>query len=197
MISVFLSPYSQTPGEKPYQTEHKKGRKLLTFGIKALYGLDILPVIGYDIHGKPYFPHREDIHFNISHCEGLVVCAISDAPVGVDVERIAPVSDNLPKRVLSEEELDQLSRLPKESPEYLEKFYRFWTLKESAVKQSGKGLSQELRDISFRLDEDREIRCSQPNLHFLQKKLVGNYILSLCSSQPIRGDEIGEYRLEE
>lgn len=195
MIAVFMSVCPKTPAEQKYRTEHKKGLELLAFGLKTLYDIHDMPMISHGTHGKPFFPYREDIHFNISHCDGLVVCAISDAPVGVDVERIAPVSGNLLKRVLTVEELDQLSGHPRDGGEYLEKFYRFWTLKESAVKESGKGLSQEPRDISFRLDDG--IECSQPQLHFWQEKVEEGFILSLCSGWPIPAAEIREYILEE
>ena len=190
MISVFMSAYPQTAAENQYQTEHQKGLELLSYGLKALYGLDFMPVIGYGTHGKPYFPYRKDIHFNISHCDGLAACAISDAPVGVDVERIAPVSENLAKRVLTEDELNQLPCRQKNSSEYLEKFYRFWTLKESAVKHSGKGLAQDLRELSFRLDASGVVSCSDSQLHFCQRKIGTEYILSLCSEQVPRVEDI-------
>ena len=195
MISLFMSSCPQTSAENKYQTEHQKGLALLAYGLKTLYGLDSVPMIGYGVHGKPCFKYRKDIHFNISHCDGFVACAISDAPVGVDVERIASFSENLLRRVLTQEEQDQLFYHPKDSPEYLEKFYRFWTLKESAVKQSGNGLSQELRDISFRLGDG--IGCSQPQLYFWQKKVTESHILSLCSERPISAEEVAEYILEE
>ena len=43
--------------------------------------------IDEDSCGRPFF---EDIYISISHSEEFAVCAISDSPVGVDIERIRP-----------------------------------------------------------------------------------------------------------
>ena len=196
MIAVFISRYSQGTAENQYQTQHEKGLELLACGLKKLYGLESLPMISCGAYGKPYFKYRKDIHFNISHCDGIAVCAIAGASVGIDVERIAPVTDNLAGRVLTAEELGQLSREPKDSPEYLEIFYRFWTLKESAVKQSGQGLARDLRELPFHLDASGTVCCSDRQLHFYQKKIGGEYILSLCSEQSVSADDISWNGLE-
>lgn len=50
--------------------------------------------------GKPYFAGHE-AEFSLSHSGEWVVCALSDAPVGVDVERIRSVSERLWGRFLA------------------------------------------------------------------------------------------------
>ena len=40
----------------------------------------------YLSNGKPVLANEPDVHFNLSHSGNLAVCAVSDHPVGVDVE---------------------------------------------------------------------------------------------------------------
>ena len=63
--------------------------------------------------GKPRLRDFPDVHFSMSHTDGLVMCAVSDRPVGCDVERIVPLDDDLAREIGSIEA---------------------WTLKEAAFK---------------------------------------------------------------
>ncbi len=48
-----------------------------------------------NIYGKPFFIYNPYIHFNISHTGNYVVCAISDEPVGIDIELIKPIEHKI------------------------------------------------------------------------------------------------------
>lgn len=56
-------------------------------------------VISEETGGKPRLRDFPSIHFSLSHTDGLVMCAVSDHPVGCDVERIVPLDDDLRKAV--------------------------------------------------------------------------------------------------
>ena len=80
-------------GQK-HRTEHKAGTELLAVGLRELYGMELNRAgLSYGQHGKPYLRNHPEIHFNISHCEGLAVCVFSDTETGVDVERIREVKE--------------------------------------------------------------------------------------------------------
>ena len=65
-------------GQK-HRTEHKAGTELLAVGLRELYGMELNRAgLSYGQHGKPYLRNHPEIHFNISHCEGLAVCVFSD-----------------------------------------------------------------------------------------------------------------------
>lgn len=51
--------------------------------------------------GKPYFVNHA-VEFSLSHSGMWAVCALSNAPVGVDIERIRPISERVWKRFLAE-----------------------------------------------------------------------------------------------
>lgn len=50
--------------------------------------------------GKPFFPDRADIKFNLSHSGEYAVAAVSDREVGVDIEWIRPVNPRIADRYL-------------------------------------------------------------------------------------------------
>ena len=104
-------------------------------------------IILTDNNGKPYIPDCHT-HFNISHCENMLVLAFSDKEIGIDIERIRPISLNILKRFYSvEEQKYVLGYIPTkddfqmcENEEILKKFYRVFTLKEAICKKSGIGI---------------------------------------------------------
>ena len=88
--------------------------------------------------GKPELAAHPDIHFNVSHSGSLAVCAVSDAPVGVDVEHSRKILWGVVRRFFRPEEQEWLER----SPDPDRDFTRLWTRKESFLKRSGEGLSR-------------------------------------------------------
>ncbi len=101
------------------------------------------PAIVYTDKGKPYLPDHPDIHFNISHCPRGCVCAVSDKPVGVDIQDIRPFSQDIANRCCSAEEL----LLLKQSADPTVYFTRMWAMKESYLKMTGEGIAQSLPTI--------------------------------------------------
>ena len=47
--------------------------------------------IAYGEHGKPYLAAHPQLHFSLSHSGDWAVCALDDAPVGVDLEQLREV----------------------------------------------------------------------------------------------------------
>ena len=104
--------------------------------------------------GKPYFKNNKDIYFSISHSKNLVGVAFSDKEVGFDIQVVKRVTDNLFKRVLSEEELAAVgaklceptvgasSKSPIESI-----FFYNWVKKEAILKRDGTGLVNDMINI--------------------------------------------------
>lgn len=66
--------------------EHKLSKILLAYVLVHFYGKsEPLPSTEVTDSGKPYLSDRS-LEFNISHSYGKVVLAISDKPVGIDIE---------------------------------------------------------------------------------------------------------------
>lgn len=98
--------------------------------------------------GKPYLVSEPGVHFSLSHSADWAVCAISDHPVGVDIERCEPGRRDVASRFFHKEEVRYLNTLLPSARD--DAFYKLWTLKESFVKSTGRGLDLPLR--SFWID---------------------------------------------
>lgn len=168
--------------------EHRLGRRLLAMGLDRLYNFSVAEkqidsVLEIGLNGKPYLPDHPDIYFNISHCDGLVVCAFDSHPIGVDAELPGYFAEVLINRALSESEKGFLQRTGDTLPLRQEWFYRLWTLKEAYVKRSGQGVDTDLTKFSFSFDESGSwlhVSCSDPLVSCFQQKLSQGQILSLC-----------------
>lgn len=108
----------------------------LLAGALAFHGIGKLPEIARTAQGKPYFPALPWLHFNLSHTAGWSLCALSDAPVGVDVEALRPRREGLWRHCLTDGEYAAFLAAGGGWPE----FYRIWTLKEAWCKYTGQGL---------------------------------------------------------
>ncbi len=105
--------------------------------IKKTFGIDILKQeIDYGEFGKPYLLNHPDIHFNVSHSKNMVVCAVCDTPVGVDVEKIREYKESLARRISSDEEFLKIESSENKALEFI----KLWTKKEAYLKFSGTGI---------------------------------------------------------
>ena len=90
------------------------------------------------------------LRFNLSHTEGMVICAITlENDIGCDVEYIGRDNDVLAiaDRYFSPQETRELFSLPENAQR--DRFFDYWTLKESYIKAWGLGLAIPLDDFSF------------------------------------------------
>lgn len=106
-----------------------------------------LPSIVRTEDGKPFFPQKPDLHFNLSHSGGLALCGVGEVPLGVDVEQVRPRREGLARYVLSEKEFDWFTLQGGDWGS----LYTLWTLKEARVKCAGTGLRQAPRTIGVPL----------------------------------------------
>lgn len=115
-------------------------------------------------HGKPEIaspPGFEWLRFNLSHSGGLVTCAVCrDRDVGVDVEDTerSSATQDIATRFFASTEVAALSALPNVAQR--QRFFIYWTLKESYIKARGLGLALPLKKFAFVLDNDGTISIS-------------------------------------
>ena len=111
-------------------------------------------------YGKPRIAgEATQLHFNLSNTRGLVVCAVSKKhhALGVDAENVRRDSETvaIADRFFSPSEVRALHAQPHDKQR--ERFFSYWTLKESYIKARGMGLAIPLGDFSFELDAGRDI----------------------------------------
>ena len=100
-------------------------------------------IFDWNEHGKPFLRDYPDIHFNLSHCKNGIAVAVSDQPVGIDIESYREVSDSLIRYTMNEEE----QRIIRESDDPVRTFTEYWTNKEAVFKLRGTGITHNLHEL--------------------------------------------------
>ena len=111
-----------------------------------------------------------DYQFSISHSNRVVAVAISNQPVGVDVEKVTlPKTERILDKVLSNEELNEYNLASERKKSYI--FTRFWTKKESIFKMMDKK--------SFLLENPKTFDMPVETKHLSQNG--EDFMLSICA----------------
>ncbi|MDO4316508.1 MAG: 4'-phosphopantetheinyl transferase [Oscillospiraceae bacterium] len=104
---------------------------ILRLALREQYHWRELPEIRLSPRGKPCFPEHPEVHFNLSHTSGAVLVGLSDQPLGVDIEKIRPVSRRAARRLAGVTDG--------------EVFFQSWVRREARVKRGGAGIGTMLR----------------------------------------------------
>ena len=122
--------------------------------------------------GKPVFAERTDVYFSLSHSGRYILCAVSGAPVGADVQTPRNTRLTVARRFCPAEQA-WLSSLPE--AERQAGLFRLWTRKEAWVKAvSG--------ERTLALDEADVLR-GVPGLTFRDYRLPGGVFAALCTAE--------------
>ena len=114
-------------------------------------------------YGKTYISNYENIYFNLSHSNKIVLCAISDREVGVDVEYIDPTIDlNIAKNYFFRGEYENIMNAENRSDE----FFKYWVLKESYMKYTGLGFHLKLNSFTIQIKDEIKLKNDQKNIKF-------------------------------
>ena len=149
-LDAALAEISEQRREQAVKYKHELGQRLcvlayqlLKQGLSEVYGIEENPVFEYNEHGKPSIVGHPEICFNLSHCKEAAICAISDQPVGVDVESVRSFNESLVRYTMNEDEIRQIES----SEDQAVAFIRLWTMKESAMKLIGTGISNDMKHV--------------------------------------------------
>lgn len=106
-------------------------------------------------YGRPEIANNmlvhEGLQFNLSHTDGLAVCAVTcKMEIGIDIEKHRRIDDLevLTRSVFTESEATDILSM-QETAIREQRFYEYWTLKEAYIKGRGTGLSLPLQKFSF------------------------------------------------
>jgi 4'-phosphopantetheinyl transferase len=146
--------------------------------------------------GKPEIVSNQNpsrLRFNMSHCDGLVLCGITISnDIGVDCENVDRQFnlEQLAGRVLSSRERDYLNSVPLTVQKRT--FVRLWTLKEAYVKARGLGMALPLQKVSFdlctmsriKISFDHEIGDHSESWQFSQPELSEPFVAAIAVNLP-------------
>ena len=123
--------------------------------------------------GKPKLL-QNGLFFNLAHAQEMAVCVISDQQVGVDVERRDRMEGKeqsrklqIAKKILTPEEW----KLWEKAGCQTEELISVWTKKESYVKMTGKGLTENLTTVD-----------TLSNAFYQQILVDDGYVISVCTA---------------
>lgn len=182
---------------KKRETAQKKTLSgiFLQYGISKVSGIDITQIrYGYGEQGKPYLNvdnHEGNLaflpEFNLSHSGRYAVLAVSDKPVGIDIEKMKGNRLAVAKRCFHKKEYEDIMAQPDEASRNY-RFLEYWTMKEAYVKWTGDGLrlpfdsftiTRENAGFSFTEGEGSGEKVWFTTVPFEE----GRYAVSICSKE--------------
>ena len=139
--------------------------------------------VAYRQGGKPYLTKYPDIHYSLSHSGEYVCCALGDSPLGVDIQKVTDCPKGVAPRFFTKEDNRRLDACS--GDEGKELFFRMWSIKESYVKLTGKGLSGGLSGFEIDWKGDRVLEAGKCAAYFREQKKVAGYAFCVCAGEPI------------
>ena len=94
-----------------------------------------------DDKGKPVCKNFK-IELSLTHSGDYAACAISDVPIGIDIQKIVPYNPRVAGKVCSKAELEAIEK----SGDRAAEFIKLWTKKEAVLKMQGTGFNQSIKD---------------------------------------------------
>ena len=121
----------------------KKKEKIGSYLLKKKY----IKEYKNEDNGKPI---SNNLFFNVSHSDGIVVLAITkDSPIGVDIEKVRNQYASLIEKVCSKEEEQYVNDS--------KTFFKIWTSKEAYLKMTGEGLVKDLFKVPSLIVKNSQI----------------------------------------
>lgn len=131
--------FSEICGEECRREQSAAAWRLLKKMIKQEYGrADVVPC--FNENGKPML---DFCCFGLSHSGRYAACAVSDKPVGTDIQKRHPVKRRKAYRLFTAEESEYINADNTE-----ERFFTLWTMKEAYIKAKGKKLA-DIRNVNL------------------------------------------------
>ena len=152
---------------------------LLRYALFKEYGADESPLFNYGEREKPYLENYPEIFFNLSHADGWSACVVSDEEIGVDIQDVRPMRDNVVRKICTEQEFMLISDGSNSTS--LETTCSLWCMKESYGKLTGKGFAEGFDKI----ETSELLRSGKLKIMTLQNGMF----LSVCSYDTITGIE--------
>lgn len=122
----------------------------------------------------------DGIYFNLSHSAHMALCAVSDVPVGCDIEQVTNAPLDIAEHVFSDKERRYIwaGRSARETDR---RFFRLWTMKESYLKMTGEGMNLPPERVEIDPCTLTILRDSVSQSCTLQNMTVDDYEISVCT----------------
>ncbi|MCB9034310.1 MAG: 4'-phosphopantetheinyl transferase superfamily protein [Chitinophagales bacterium] len=165
------------------------GKTILKNWLKDNNKVATLNNLQYEQKERPFFINV-DFDFNISHSKEIVACAFSNNRVGLDIEKYRNIEVNHFQKYFNANELLQI--MTAEKP--LQQFFKFWTIKEAAIKYNGNGVAV-LGDTEI-LDNEK-VKCKEKILYYQLRNIVDGFSCCVVSKNEIEAIDIKVLSVED
>jgi phosphopantetheinyl transferase len=126
-------------------------------------------------NGKPYIPGFPS--FNISHCNGLVVMAMYENSIGVDVENIdTKFQLDAFRDVFSPKEIADIENHGAKA------FFYYWTIKEAVLKCTGEGMAKLSTLQQINITNENVVEHTNNHLYFNSFTFNDSFVFSCVTS---------------
>lgn len=153
------------------------GELLLCNILKDKYNLDYECLdFTYYYFNKPYISNINNLFFNISHSNELVMCAVSENEIGVDIEKIRKTDINTISFFATENEKEYIL---KDKIEVYKRLFKIWVLKEAYFKMLGSTLF-DMKSVEFIINDN--VYCSNKNVNILLREYE-DYVFAIVEKK--------------
>lgn len=131
--------------------------------------------------GKPFLTDYPDVHFNLSHSGEYVCCAVAECEVGIDIQQQQETMRGIAERFFTEADnrlLESSSNVKKQ-----EMFFRIWSIRESYIKLTGRGMGQGLDSFDINWENRQIYDQGLPAACFEEHTGIEGYSLCVCIGQ--------------
>ena len=123
-------------------------------------------------------PVADFLYFNVSHAGDYVVGVVSDCEVGCDIEKAVDAPLEIAERYFFAEEYEYI----KSAVDKDRAFFTLWTLKESYMKMTGRGMSLALDSFQIVPSADGFVLGKSPEKPGIFRTIeFDGYIFSVCN----------------
>lgn len=171
-------------------TPQRKAERLCAYYLLSLAISELMPYFAEKLTpilrselGKPYFEGKSSPFFSISHSFPYVSVIVSNAEVGLDIQLKKEIKRDPGKHFFSSKEHEIYINL--DDTEREDYFFRLWSVKESIVKLTGKGLSTPLSEIDIDLPNIKGIPFNADACSVMEYSFSDDFCLSAASYYPI------------
>lgn len=123
-------------------------------------------------------------HFSLSHSGDYILLAVDKKELGADIEYIDPHHAEVAVRVCTNEELNWIRGRDPEA------FFTLWTLKESVMKYTGRGMHLDAGSFSVLPLAEKGEMCFEGKRLYAKTKTAAQHRLSVCAESRLDGSSI-------
>jgi 4'-phosphopantetheinyl transferase len=148
--------------------------------VQYAYQTEGIPFSWHDVafteKEKPFLPGSA-LQFNISHSGNLVVVALGEASLGVDVEKKRHVNTATFNRQFSEKEWEQINSSTDPSATFIE----FWSIKEAAIKADGRGMTLVAQTF---IESNCQVIVEGRQMYYELAEIARGFSCAVCADKP-------------